>query len=47
MYPLAGRAVVATTTSQRSSSSTLVGTSTFVIGPVVSNLRWSLAPEAG
>jgi hypothetical protein len=46
MYPLAGRAFLATE-SRRSSSSTLVGTSTFAIGPVTTELSWSLAPEAG
>ena len=32
---------------QRASSSTLVGTTRVVIGPVTVNWRWSLAPQAG
>jgi hypothetical protein len=46
MYPLAGRAFLATLTSQRSSSSMLAGTSTAAIGPVTSETGWSLSPQA-
>jgi hypothetical protein len=47
-YPLAGRVFLgmAMGSSQRSSSTTLVGTATFVLGPVTTNWRWSLAPQA-
>jgi hypothetical protein len=47
-FPLAGRVFLgmALGSSQRSASSTLVGTATFVLGPVTTNWRWSLAPQA-
>ena len=45
-YPLAGRAYLQTITSQRSSSSTLVGTSIWPAGPVAIRWGWSLAPQA-
>jgi hypothetical protein len=47
-FPLGGRVFLglADGTSRRSTSSMLVGTSSFVIGPVTTKWAWSLAPEA-
>jgi hypothetical protein len=45
-FPLAGRAYLQTITSQRSSSSMLVGTSIWAAGPVAMRWGWSLAPQA-
>jgi hypothetical protein len=49
MYPLAGRVFLgmATGASQRSPSTTLVGSATFPLGPVTTKWSWSLAPQAG
>jgi hypothetical protein len=49
MYPLAGRVFLGMTdgSTQRSSSSTLVGSAKFVLGPVTTKWSWSLAPQAG
>ena len=49
MYALAGRVFLgmALGSSQRSSSTTLVGSATFPLGPVTTKWSWSLAPEAG
>jgi hypothetical protein len=49
MYPLAGRVFLgmATGASQRSPSTTLVGSATFPLGPVITKWSWSLAPQAG
>ena len=48
-FPLAGRVFLgmADGASQRASSTTLVGTATFPLGPVITKWSWSLAPEAG
>jgi hypothetical protein len=47
-YGLAGRVFLgmATGESQRSPNSTLVGTSSFIIGPVTAKWGWSLGPQA-
>lgn len=49
MYPLAGRVFLgmATGASQRSPSTTLVGSATFPLGPVTTKWSWSLGPQAG
>jgi hypothetical protein len=48
IFPLGGRVFLgmATGQSQRSPNSTLNGTSSFTIGPVVTKWAWSLAPLA-
>ena len=49
MYPLAGRVFLGMTdgSTQRSPSTTLVGSATFPLGPVTTTWSWSLAPQAG
>ena len=45
-YQLAGRTYLETISSQRSSSTMLVGTSAWLAGPVAIRWGWSLAPQA-